>query len=98
MEWIDCPHCIYRHPFHITADKPCPNVSISEAKCQAIFNKPLVLVLRQPALHVALQEPAALQSALHDAQPALQDDERKRAQTRERVRRLRERLKAIVKD
>jgi len=46
LDWIDCPVCIYRHPFRVPTERPCPNESLTEARCQAIFNKGLDQVLR----------------------------------------------------
>lgn len=43
---MDCPVCIYRHPFRVPDDRDCPNLSLSEQRCRAIFNKGLDQVLR----------------------------------------------------
>jgi hypothetical protein len=46
MDFFDCPNCLYRHPWLVTDERPCPNVRLSEAQCQRVFFKPLAKVLR----------------------------------------------------
>lgn len=45
LDWFDCPHCIYRHPWK-AGERDCPNRRLSEARCQQIFHKPLDKVLK----------------------------------------------------
>lgn len=54
-DWHDCPHCIYRHPFAVTDEKPCPNRRISEARCRAIHHKGLTAVLRSGVASLRLR-------------------------------------------
>lgn len=43
MEWLKCPTCIYRHPFEVTDEHPCPNLNLSAEDCLALFDKDSIL-------------------------------------------------------
>ncbi len=42
-DWVKCPHCLYRHPFEVSDQRPCPNLMLAAERCRAIFNKDSVL-------------------------------------------------------